>query len=308
MATDRDKDKQSTVNWVPAVFRGYLGLEDTYTKPQYSGYGNRAEMAGSTTNWIPSFARRWFGLEYAEPKRYGPSSDEYSAPVSRPALPSPREVAAPVMYRAALATPAGTPSYRGGSVDYRAPRPEGSYRMATEDQGPAGGPAGGSAGGSAASDTGKESGSWRSSGTSMESWKSDNTSWRSSGSDTGSGPVMPSVEGQPPRFEGYVQPITYGVRAYVRGALPPQGLEEFTRQLRTTVNDVSDLYGKSIRFQVEDVVRFFEDMRKRITVQRSGANRVTSVKPEVATEPPKATRVAAKVDVATTEAAKKSTE
>lgn len=56
--------------------------------------------------------------------------------------------------------------------------------------------------------------------------------------------------------EGYVQPISYMLRGFVRGALPPQGLEQFTREVRATATDVYNFYGYWTRFQTDDFVRF----------------------------------------------------
>ncbi|RRR73330.1 MAG: hypothetical protein EI684_08875 [Candidatus Viridilinea halotolerans] len=56
--------------------------------------------------------------------------------------------------------------------------------------------------------------------------------------------------------EGYVQPVSYMLRGFVRGALPPQGLEQFTREVRATTTDVWNFYSYWTRFQTDDFVRF----------------------------------------------------
>ncbi|MCX7859168.1 MAG: hypothetical protein N2385_03690 [Chloroflexus sp.] len=57
-----------------------------------------------------------------------------------------------------------------------------------------------------------------------------------------------------------VQPIGYLLRAYARGALPPQGLEAFTREARATTEKVLNFYGHWIRFQTEELVRIGCDL------------------------------------------------
>jgi len=39
-----------------------------------------------------------------------------------------------------------------------------------------------------------------------------------------------------------IQPLDTAVRGFIRGALPPQGLEPFIRELRTTIEDVTGMY------------------------------------------------------------------
>lgn len=57
-----------------------------------------------------------------------------------------------------------------------------------------------------------------------------------------------------------VQPIGYLLRAYARGALPPQGLEAFTREVRTTTEKVLNFYGYWFRFQTEELLRIGGDL------------------------------------------------
>lgn len=65
------------------------------------------------------------------------------------------------------------------------------------------------------------------------------------GADTGSGKAP----------EGYIQPVSYVVRSYARGALPPQGLEQFTREVRATLTDVWNFYSYWTRFQTDAVFK-----------------------------------------------------
>lgn len=60
--------------------------------------------------------------------------------------------------------------------------------------------------------------------------------------------------------EGYIQPITYLLRGYARGVLPPQGLEAFTKETRATTTDVWNLYSHWIRFQTEEIFRFGREL------------------------------------------------
>lgn len=69
-------------------------------------------------------------------------------------------------------------------------------------------------------------------------------------------PVRLDTNGNPVPVEGYVQPVSYMVRGFVRGALPPQGLEQFTREVRATATDVWNFYSYWTRFQTDDFVRF----------------------------------------------------
>jgi hypothetical protein len=63
-----------------------------------------------------------------------------------------------------------------------------------------------------------------------------------------------------PSGEGYIQPIGYGLRSYARGVLPPQGLEQFTREFRATLTDVWNLYSYWTRFQTDELVRIGKEV------------------------------------------------
>ncbi|NNJ13028.1 hypothetical protein EKD04_022130 [Chloroflexales bacterium ZM16-3] len=78
---------------------------------------------------------------------------------------------------------------------------------------------------------------------------------RPSSSDASASPVTPSVQ-----FDGPIQPITFLVRAFARGVLPPQGLDAFTKELGATSTDVWNMYTHWARFQTEDVFRFGREM------------------------------------------------
>jgi len=75
---------------------------------------------------------------------------------------------------------------------------------------------------------------------------------------TPSTPLRRSQAGDEPPTD--VQPIGYLLRSYARGALPPQGLEAFTREVRTTTEKVFNFYGHWIRFQTEELLRIGGDL------------------------------------------------
>ncbi len=75
---------------------------------------------------------------------------------------------------------------------------------------------------------------------------------------TPSTPLQRSQAGDEPLTD--VQPVGYLLRAYARGALPLQGLEAFTREVRTTTEKVFNFYGHWIRFQTEELLRIGSDL------------------------------------------------
>jgi hypothetical protein len=64
---------------------------------------------------------------------------------------------------------------------------------------------------------------------------------------------------------GNIQPVTYLLRGFVGGALPPQGLEAFTKELRATSTDVWNLYSRWFNFQTADVFRFGRGVLESVT-------------------------------------------
>lgn len=72
------------------------------------------------------------------------------------------------------------------------------------------------------------------------------------------------------RVEGSTQPIGYLLESYAKGALPPQGLDEFLQQARTTFTQVGDFYQYWIKFQGESLGRMFNEIRESITPQGPG--------------------------------------
>jgi hypothetical protein len=59
---------------------------------------------------------------------------------------------------------------------------------------------------------------------------------------------VPSVQ-----RDGYIQPVTYLLRGFLHGALPPQGLEAFTKEARAATTNVWNLYSHWFRFETEEV-------------------------------------------------------
>ncbi len=212
-----DEDKNSTVSWIPSFFREFLGLTGEYRRPEYGNYGSsKREIADSTTSWMPGFFRRWVGIDYDEPKRYGSSSP---APERR----AERRPAAPPPQRSyTQSSSSGRNNYGSGRSNYGSGNQ--SYGGGQNDY-------------VAPRPEGAERMRF---GSGPENYSSE------------SGPVMQGGGEQPARFEGYVKPITYGVRGYLRGALPPQGLEAFLRQFRTTVQDVAGMYQKAFELQTRE--------------------------------------------------------
>jgi len=79
-----------------------------------------------------------------------------------------------------------------------------------------------------------------------------------SGEGTPSTPTQRSLAGD--ELPTDIQPIGYLLRSYARGALPPQGLEAFTREVRTTTEKVFNFYGHWLRFQTEELFRIGGDL------------------------------------------------
>jgi len=73
-------------------------------------------------------------------------------------------------------------------------------------------------------------------------------------------PVASGADLPPTNLEGYVQPVGHLLRSYARGALPPQGLEQFTREVRATGTDVYNLYNYWLRFQSEELFRLGREL------------------------------------------------
>ncbi len=230
-------DRNSTVRWMPRWARNLLGLNSDYDPPAYDrSSSDRQRMAEQGTGWVPGFVRSWLGLDFNEPKRYGPSS--VYDPVAGQLLSGPG--AGPRRMTATLpATPVRpAPVTRPASEPLRtpsAPQPAPTYRPAS------------TGGGS----------------TSGLDFRRDPNNSSAQGAPTtlprdgyGVGSVTPGANlTGTPTPEGYVQPIGYLFRAYARGALPPEGLEAFTKQTRKTIEDVWEFYSYWLRFQTDELGR-----------------------------------------------------
>ena len=65
---------------------------------------------------------------------------------------------------------------------------------------------------------------------------------------SGPGPISEGAAG------GFVEPVGFAVRSFARGALPPQGIEQFSRELSATLTDVWNFYTYWVRFETEDIL------------------------------------------------------
>jgi hypothetical protein len=97
-----------------------------------------------------------------------------------------------------------------------------------------------------------------------------------------SGYVSPSLGSDkrtPVAGMGDLQPLDYLLRAYARGALPPQGLETFTRQVRHTGEDVIGFYTKWINFQTEGLIKIGGDILSTVVDALPGERSTTAATP-----------------------------
>lgn len=72
----------------------------------------------------------------------------------------------------------------------------------------------------------------------------------SASGDANSSPNLAAPQGQ---FE--IMSIAQAMRGFVHGALPPQGVEAFTKELVGTLSSVGDMYSRWIGFQTGDFVK-----------------------------------------------------
>ncbi len=103
-------------------------------------------------------------------------------------------------------------------------------------------------------------------------------------------PVAPGSAGLPAEFgEIASRPITHLLRGYSRGALPPQGLEHFTRDLRATLTDLGNFYNYWINFQTEDFRRTIDNFRNPPSVQTRTPATKTGTTVDLQVDPPSTT-------------------
>ncbi|WP_322494822.1 hypothetical protein [Chloroflexus sp.] len=191
---------------------------------------NRFEEENPTVRWLPEFARRWFGLTNEDPRRSINSRYQW--------MPS---------WLKRLLNLDDTPVPYAGEAEPAAPSrssygytpPPRSYTPGAPSFTP----------GAASYTPGAPSFTPRSFAP---------ATYRPASEETPSTPARLSLAGDelPPN----VQPIGYLLRSYARGALPPQGLEAFTRETRATTEKLLNFYGHWIRFQTEEFVRIGCDL------------------------------------------------
>lgn len=196
--------------------------------------------SSNSYGWMPGWLKKFLNLDDETPS-YGPSSYRAQDDYAPPAQPAVR-----------YTPPSSSRSFTPGSVTYTPPAlpaswqrssetsAVGSYRMAapmSEAAAQATPPPPPLASRVAGTPVNGEAGA-------------------GSGAVLSDGTVSPAG----PIAEGYVQPIGYGLRSYVRGALPPQGLEQFTREFRATLTDVWNFYSYWTRFQTDELVRIGKEV------------------------------------------------
>ncbi|MFQ3662805.1 MAG: hypothetical protein SNJ69_10485, partial [Chloroflexaceae bacterium] len=189
-------------------------------------------------SWLPDFVRKWLNLDEEVPD-YGPGA-EVGAPLAPPpARPTPRYAAAPA-YGAA----APTPGYAPPATGYTPSRP--SYTPPAPAYTPPGG-----------------------AGTTYRAFAAGEPSGSSAPPPAAPRPETAVTPSAPlPPVEGVVQPIGYLIRSYIRGALPPQGLEQFTREARATFTDVWKFYSYWTRFQTDELFRMGRELTDAVLGER----------------------------------------
>jgi hypothetical protein len=181
-------------------------------------------MSGSRSySWMPDWLRKFLNLDDEMPN-YGPGSGgAYNAPEYKAAAPPARPA---VSYTPPQAPATGytppPPTWAPTRLD---DNNAGNFRLAGPQSDAAGAPP-------------------------APTWKGGPPA----GAEPGAVPPPPGSMAAA-AGEGYVQPVGYMFRAYSRGALPPQGLEQFTREFRATLTDVWNFYSYWTRFQTDEVFR-----------------------------------------------------
>lgn len=85
--------------------------------------------------------------------------------------------------------------------------------------------------------------------------------------------AIPSSSAAPVQSDGYViLPITDVLRGFLRGVLPPQGLEAFAKEVRTTTTAVWDLYSRWFQFQTDEPFRFIRAILDTVTAGATSAS------------------------------------
>ena len=207
----------------------------------------------SSYNWMPDWLRKFLNLDDARPS-YGPSSGSSSEPLVRQ----------PSYMAAARPATTYTPPAARSAETYTPPAlPPAAYGQPAPSEG---------AGSSRFS-------SYLGTATPEEAVK--RFSSFSSGPPSGAGATPPDENGPrrpaagPPALVprpapvnppsgpgpmsegatgGFVEPIGFAVRSFARGVMPPQGIEQFSRELSATMTDVWNFYTYWVRFETEDIL------------------------------------------------------
>jgi len=74
-----------------------------------------------------------------------------------------------------------------------------------------------------------------------------------------------SVGSTPAQVDVSLQPLIFILGGFVRGVLPPQGVEAFTKEVYTTGTSVWNLYSRWFFFQTEGILRFGQAMIVAVT-------------------------------------------
>ena len=207
----------------------------------------------SSYNWMPDWLRKFLNLDEARPN-YGPSSGSSSEPPVRQ----------PSYMAAARPATTYTPPAARSAESYTPPAlPPTAYGQTAPSEG-----AGSSRFSSYLGTATPEEAVKR-----FSSFSSGPPSGSGSTPPDGNGPRRPAAgppalvprpapvnppSGPGPMSEGatggFVEPIGFAVRSFARGALPPQGIEQFSRELSATLTDVWNFYTYWVRFETEDIL------------------------------------------------------
>lgn len=188
-------------------------------------------------DWLPGFVRKWLNLDDELPN-YGPEAaaraSEYSPPPASPSggYAAPSYASGTPGYAPGGSGGYGTfrPTYTPPTPSYTPPKP--SYTPPTPSYTPP-------------TPTYRPFAAERSGGGESPPASSAPSEAQGGSSATTLPPALAAG--------GIVQPIGYLIRAYIRGALPPQGLAPFIREARTTFTDVWKFYSYWTRFQTEEL-------------------------------------------------------
>lgn len=261
-------ENNSTVRWIPAFVRRWLGLTGEFERPGYSeSRDDRRRYGEDTVGWIPDPFRRALGLEYAPPKAYPPSSAPYNpkAPISSAAPPpAPLRSYSPPVSREPVAAPRAEPAGRAGQGSGRMTFGGSESRWREISAGRSAMVSGGSESRMREiADASPTPASGGSEARMREIASKNPYSGSGGGERLEPGSKLPDL----PQTEGYIQPISFLLRAYARGALPPQGLEQFSKEARATGQQVWDMYSYWIRFQTDEIGKLLSSLGGKLPIK-----------------------------------------